>query len=268
MLDEKDREDKEESVPSNEHKPDAFKNVLTLDDRDVSLILKENMLNDTVIQFFQSLFGGINGLQDPLLGKRLSFKVARNPFIEVLHDGRCHWVTVSTFGCNPDEINCYDSLFKGKITDSGKKQIYNLLRSKEKKIKVHVMPVQQQKNNIDCGICAIAFAYFIANNTDPSIISLDETKLRKYLYFCFQNCKMAPFSLTSNERKNKEKIIFLNLYCNCRMSWSNFDGGNFDMQMVKCDVCFEWFHRKCERILDIAFSPNVNWEFHQCKQIS
>ena len=52
------------------------------------------------------------------------------------------------------------------------------------------------------------------------------------------------------------------------MSWSNFDGGNFDMQMVKCDVCFEWFHRKCERILDIAFSPNVNWECHQCKQIS
>ena len=118
VLDEKDQEDKEESVSSNEHKPDAFKNVLTLDDRDVSLILKENMLNDTVIQFFQSLFDGINGLQDPLLGQRLSFKVARNPFIQILHDERCHWVTVSTFGCDPGEINYYDSLFKGKITDS------------------------------------------------------------------------------------------------------------------------------------------------------
>ena len=65
MLDEKDQEDKEESVSSNEHKPDAFKNVLTLADRDVSLILKGNMLNDTVIQFFQSIFDGINSLQDP-----------------------------------------------------------------------------------------------------------------------------------------------------------------------------------------------------------
>ena len=54
----------------------------------------------------------------------------------------------------------------------------------------------------------------------------------------------------------------------CRMGWSNFDGENFDMQMVKCDVCLEWFHRKCERIRDITFSPNVNWECHQCKQIS
>ena len=78
------------------------------------------LCNETVIQFFQSLFDGINSLQDPLL---LSFKVARNPFIQILHDGRCHWVTVSTFGCDPGEINYYDSLFKVKITDSVKKHI-------------------------------------------------------------------------------------------------------------------------------------------------
>ena len=41
---------------------------------------------------------------------------------------------------------------------------------------MHVIPVQQQKNNTDCGICAIAFAYFIANNTDHSIVSLDKSK--------------------------------------------------------------------------------------------
>ena len=118
-------------------------------------------------------------MQGLLLGQRLSFKVARNPFIQIRHDGRCHWITVSTFGCDLGEINYYDSLFKGKITDSVKKQICNLLHSKEKKIKVHVMSVQQQKNNTACGIYAIAFAYFIANNTDPSIVSLDKTKRGK-----------------------------------------------------------------------------------------
>ena len=103
MLDEEDQKDKEKNVSSNKHKPDAFKNVLTLDDGDVSLILKGNMLNDTVIQFVHSLFDGINGLQNPLLGQRLSFKVARNLFIQILHDGRCHWVTVGTFGCDTGE---------------------------------------------------------------------------------------------------------------------------------------------------------------------
>ena len=81
------------------------------------------MLNDPVIQFLQSLFDGINGLQDPLLGQRLSFKVARNPFIQILYDGRCHWVTASTFCCYPGEMNFYDSLLKGKITDSVKKNV-------------------------------------------------------------------------------------------------------------------------------------------------
>ena len=131
------------------------------------------------------------------------------------------------------------------------------------------MPVLQRKNSTDCGIYAIAFAYFIVNNTDPSIVSLDKSKLRKHLYFLFQNCKITPFPLSSRkEQKNKEKTIFLNLFCNCRMSWSNFDGGHFDMQMVIYDVCLEWFHRKCEHIPDITFSPNLNWECHQCKLIS
>ena len=80
---------------------------------------------------------------------------------------------------------------------------------------------------------------------------------------------MVPFPLSSRkEQKNKEKAIFLNLYCNSRMSWCNFYAGNFDMQMLKCDVCLEWLHRKCERIPDIPFSSNVNWECHKCKEIS
>ena len=54
VLDEEDQEDQEESVSSNEHRQDAFKNVLASDDTDASLILKRNMLNHTVMQFFQS----------------------------------------------------------------------------------------------------------------------------------------------------------------------------------------------------------------------
>ena len=163
------------------------------------------MLNDTVIKFFQSLFDGIDGLQDPLLGQRLSFKVARNPFIQILHDGRCHWVTVSTFGCDPGEINYYDSLFKGKITNSVKKQICNF--SKEKKVKVYVMSVQQQKNNTDCGIYRIAFAYFIANNADPSIVSLDETK-ENIFTFVFKIPRWRRFRYHQEKNEKIKKKLY------------------------------------------------------------
>ena len=52
------------------------------------------------------------------------------------------------------------------------------------------------------------------------------------------------------------------------MSRSNFDAENFDRQVIKCNVCLEWCHRKCERIPDITFSPNVNWACRKCKEIS
>ena len=52
------------------------------------------------------------------------------------------------------------------------------------------------------------------------------------------------------------------------MSRSNFDAENFDRQVIKCNVCLEWCHRKCERIPDITFSPNVNWQCRKCKEIS
>ena len=84
------------------------------------MILKGSMLNDIVKHFFQSLSNRINGEQDPLLGQRWSFKVAKNPFIQMLHAERCYCITVSTFGCDTGEINYYNSLFKGKITDSVK----------------------------------------------------------------------------------------------------------------------------------------------------
>ena len=69
------------------------------------------------------------------------------------------------------------------------------------------MPVLRQKNSTDCGIYGIAFAYFIVNNTDLSIVSLDKSKLRKHFYFLFQNSKITLFPLSSRkERKNKEKL--------------------------------------------------------------
>ena len=52
VLDGEDQEGQEENISFKEHIQDTFQNVLALDDGDVSLILKGNMLIYTVIQFF------------------------------------------------------------------------------------------------------------------------------------------------------------------------------------------------------------------------
>ena len=44
------------------------------------------------------------------LWARLSFEIEAAEFVQVLHIGCGHWVTVSTIGCAPGEVDIFDSL--------------------------------------------------------------------------------------------------------------------------------------------------------------
>ena len=115
------------------------------------------MVNDKVIQAFQKIikksFPETNGLQDPILGENLAFSTYRDtPFLQVLHDGKAHWIAISTYECNQGEVYLLDSLFKGRISDHIKKQICTILNCPLEKITIKVLPVQQQTNGVDCGI--------------------------------------------------------------------------------------------------------------------
>eukprot|EP00794_Sanderia_malayensis_P014643 gene14643-16162_t len=113
------------------------------------------MLNDTVIHVFQGMlqkqFPETGGLQDPVLGSNLHFNVYRNkPFAQILHHGNFHWVAISTYNCQPGEVCYMDSLFHGKLPDKIKLQICSILNTELDSLRIKVLPVQQQKNSVDC----------------------------------------------------------------------------------------------------------------------
>ena len=119
------------------------------------------MLNDEVINRLQDMlktsYPHSKGLQNTLLGERYQFDITKAPFVQVLHNGNLHWLANSTVNCAEDEVVVMDSLFHGKLTEHTKRQICALINCKNDKIIVKVLPVQQQTNNIDCGLYAIAF---------------------------------------------------------------------------------------------------------------
>lgn len=60
------------------------------------------MLRDKVVNVFQKMleehFPEANCLQNTILGQTLSFKLQENkPFVQVLHDGKLHWIAISTY---------------------------------------------------------------------------------------------------------------------------------------------------------------------------
>ena len=115
------------------------------------------MLSDNVVNAFQKMmekqFPEANGLQDPILGQTLSFKMQKNtPFVQVLHDRKLHWIAISTYWCHEGEVFCIDNLFKERIADHTKQQIYAIMNCDLKHVKINVLSVQQQSNGVDCGV--------------------------------------------------------------------------------------------------------------------
>ena len=85
---------------------------LTMKDREI--LVNGEWLTDDLIDATQSLikrqFPHVCGLQNVALGRVLSFNInSDREFIQILHLGHGHWVTVSTIGCWDGEIFVYDS---------------------------------------------------------------------------------------------------------------------------------------------------------------
>lgn len=101
-------------------------------------LLKGEWLNDSMInegqRLIQQEFPHLQGLQDVALGHTMAFSVERGEFVQILHAGG-HWVTISTIGCGPAEVDIYDSS-SPQLTSLLQQQIAALLCTTEKAITV------------------------------------------------------------------------------------------------------------------------------------
>ena len=101
----------------------------------------------------ETVYPYIQGLQNVALGHTLAFDVIQGEFIQVLHNGQGHWVTISTIGCQQAEVDVFDSLFadERELNKQLQSQIAALLHTDQD-------VAQQQEGRDDCGIFAVAFA--------------------------------------------------------------------------------------------------------------
>lgn len=59
----------------------------------------------------------------------------RTDFVQILHTGRGHWVTISTIGCSEAEVDIFDSA-RPALNSSLENQIAALLHTKQDAITV------------------------------------------------------------------------------------------------------------------------------------
>ena len=83
----------------------------------------------------------------------LPFTNVLSPAAQIHHNGKFHWVVSASLN---GHIYVFDSLSTGNLSPSLQIQIASLYRTEVRSLPVQIPPIQQQSNNVDCGLHAIA----------------------------------------------------------------------------------------------------------------
>ena len=98
------------------------------------------------------------------------------------------------------------------------------------------MPVQQQSNGVECGVCAIAcISYVLSQHKSPIDAKFNTLKMISHLLHRLIADKVTEFPRREHAfRKCFEKTIKVMLYCSCRMPCKKSDNNVVDRQMAEC----------------------------------
>ena len=179
------------------------------------------------------------------------------------------WICVAnmTSGKSSNQLHyVFDGLFSRKMQQDLIHQIaaYSFCLGNE--LIIHVMPVQQQKNGVDCGLFSIAFATSLAFGEDPSNSTYDSAALRPHLIKCLTSGRIAPFPKIEGKRvvRCKPSTHTVEIFCSCRTPWTAQRNSNYDM--AQCCMCSEWYHKRCEKIPLAGFcGKQETWFCRGCK---
>ena len=262
--------DKENIKPvlvSPSSKDSFWKSHLGLHQDDRSILASGRWLNTALIGAAQTLlkrkFNSIGGLQDTLLKPWVTTPLKSDQsFVQLLHTGNNHWVTVTNLGCPSDTVKIFDSLSTGGPTKELKNEIARMLKTQSDYINLEHMDVAQQENGSDCGVYAIANALEICQGHDPSACNWEGAQMRTHLLQCLDKDDLVPFPRKASPHPGRvlktSKVPAL--HCQCRKPYKR------SQLMAQCSSCSYWFHKKCLNIPNIVFKKQAmnSWKCKQC----
>ena len=121
------------------------------------------------------------------------------------------------------------------------KQICDLAHCSESVLGIILPSVQQQANDVDCGVFAIAFAVAILNEFAEIGKRFDVGKMRLHLLKCLEEAEFTLFPRSPKHTKlSKGHIIYVDICCICRSPFYEEDSERDEnLHMAECVKCGE-----------------------------
>ena len=224
-------------------------------------------LTDTLIDAAQILLKKANpamsGLQSVVLGQTMNFDIEPGEFVQILHNGHGHWLTISTVGNEHPQVEVYDSAYSCCPTIC-KAQIAALLSTSQPAIELRFMDVQMQAGGYDCGLFAIAFATAVVLGQHPGLFCFDQRKMRQHFKTCLEQGCITMFPLKKMRRRIKVKTTEpIPVFCHCRMPELTQT-----TKWIECSNCKEWYHADaCVQVEPKYFVLKCKWFCAHCNKI-
>ena len=111
---------------------------------------------------------------------RLTMDIQLGEFVQILHNDRGHWITISTTGTSCTEVHVFDSMYPSTGC-SLKMQISCLLHTEWPHITLLIKDVQMQSGTAHCGVFAISFATALIYNKQLTELCFDQSRMRSHL---------------------------------------------------------------------------------------
>jgi len=189
--------------------------LITLYESEKDIIESGDWLTDTIIDAAQKVLAaqfkaqfGEAGFQCVGLGSTFAFEVESDKFVQILHNGHNHWLTISSVGTTPGQILVYNSMYPsaGQAT---KQQIACLMRVSEPNLTLTFTDVQMQAGGSDCGAFALAFATAICYSHSPGKFHFDQQRMRAHLIECLEKKQFTMFPIRKAHRQGRSNLVRL-----------------------------------------------------------
>ena len=126
----------------------------------------------------------------------MNFKVEATEFVQVIRNGREHWLAISTIDISPLDVQVNDSMHPS-VGTLVKAHAVALLETESPAIRLQFMNVQMQAGGYDCGLFAVAFATALAFGEPPVQYHFDLEKIHRHLWTALREERCRYFRTAS-----------------------------------------------------------------------
>jgi len=241
-------------------------------------IRKTNFLSDIHIDaayvLLRNLRDSIGGMYNCRFGEEAKFpKAEGDKWMQIIHNGSNHWI-LATKGFFKEKkqvplqtVEVFDSCANKELTNNFSTcSIASLLRTEDESFYIDYLNCQQQKNDYDCGVFAIAFATCLLMGQNPLKKTFRQSELRAHLKKCLIDRELTMFP--NDDAKFPTVSVLRNEYvevhCYCRRPAFRNRTRKLEKMLV-CKACSYQFHPTCEND-KICFDKKGNFTCSMCLQ--